>query len=298
VKPYNTDLYKPYAYKGQCLQPPLVPNIQSCPIDDKVMLTDGTTKAIPYPKPGFNCNPYGIAAQKNHVLTQCGSGDKPECKGKDIFKTELYKPYTYSGQCMNPPLTPNIESCPIDDKFMLTDGTTKAIPYPKAGYNCNPYGSAAQFSSKKVVDTPDSLVQSRSWGPHELFVSDDTEALSLAQVQGPLYVPFKYPGLPGFDINKIQHCPDFNERFTLSDGKTKGVPYPQAGFNCNPDYGLAQKSGPLYVPYSYPGLKGFDVKKLQHCPDFNDRFTLTDGKTKGIPYPTKGFNCNADYGLA
>jgi len=54
----------------------------------------------------------------------------------------------------------------------------------------------------------------------------------------------------------------------------------------------------LYVPYAYPGAKGFDKNKLEHCPDFNERMTLLDGKTRGVPYPTKGFNCNADYGLA
>jgi hypothetical protein len=63
VKPFSTDLYKPYAYRGNCLQPPLrADNLEACPIDDKVHLTDGKTKGIPYPKPGFNCNPYGIAA--------------------------------------------------------------------------------------------------------------------------------------------------------------------------------------------------------------------------------------------
>jgi hypothetical protein len=41
---------------------------------------------------------------------------------------------------MLPPLTPNIEACPIDDKRMLTDGRTVGVPYPKAGFNCNPYG--------------------------------------------------------------------------------------------------------------------------------------------------------------
>ena len=41
---------------------------------------------------------------------------------------------------MNPPLTPNIESCPVDERRMLSDGKTLAIPYPKAGYNCNPFG--------------------------------------------------------------------------------------------------------------------------------------------------------------
>jgi hypothetical protein len=46
------------------------------------------------------------------------------------------------------------------------------------------------------------------------------------------------------------------------------------------------------------GLKGFNINTLEHCPDFNERMTLLNGKTKAVSYPQKGFNCNADYGLA
>lgn len=49
---------------------------------------------------------------------------------------------------MTPPLTPNIEACPIDDKKHLTDGRTEAIPYPKNGYNCNPFGIHSQWTPK------------------------------------------------------------------------------------------------------------------------------------------------------
>jgi hypothetical protein len=76
-------------------------------------LTDGRTKAIPYPNAGYNCNPFGIHAQSEHVLSQMK--EAPKCT-KEPFKTDLYKPYTYSGHCMNPPLLPNIEACPIDER--------------------------------------------------------------------------------------------------------------------------------------------------------------------------------------
>ena len=55
---------------------------------------------------------------------------------------------------------------------------------------------------------------------------------------------------------------------------------------------------PLYKPYGYAGLKGVDMTTLEHCPDFNERMTLIDGKTKGVAYPAAGFNCNADYALS
>jgi len=86
----------------------------------------------------------------------------------------------------------------------------------------------------------------------------------------------------------IEHCPDFSERMTLVDGLTKAVAYPAKGYNCNPDnYYLAQ-AAPAPKPYSVP-------KKLEHCPDFVDRFTLVDGRTDAVAYPKAGFNCNPDY---
>merc|ERR1711939_975155 len=137
---------------------------------------------------------------------------------------------------------------------------TRGIPYPLKGFNCNAnYG--------------------------------------LNQVTAPLYVPYSGYSI-GDKLKKLEHCPDFNERMTLLDGKTRGIPYPEKGYNCNGNYGLAELagSGPLYVPYKGYNLAK-DLKGLQHCPDFNERMTLLDGRTRGIPYPEPGFNCNGNYGL-
>jgi hypothetical protein len=54
---------------------------------------------------------------------------------------------------------------------------------------------------------------------------------------------------------------------------------------------------PRYVMPKYAGLKGFNINTLEHCPDFNERMTLLNGKTKAVAYPAAGFNCNADYGM-
>ena len=92
------------------------------------------------------------------------------------------------------------------------------------------------------------------------------------------------------------------------NGVTKAVAYPAKGFNCNANYGLAQggpntaapgaaKGGePRYVMPVYKGLPGFNKDTLEHCPDMNERFTLLNGVTRAVAYPTKGFNCNANYG--
>ena len=36
------------------------------------------------------------------------------------------------------------------------------------------------------------------------------------------------------EFEKLEDCPDFDERMTLIDGKTNAVPYPRKGYNCNP----------------------------------------------------------------
>jgi hypothetical protein len=85
--------------------------------------------------------------------------------------------------------------------------------------------------------------------------------------------------LPPFDPMAMEHCPDFDERMTLLDGKTVGIPYPAEHFNCNADWALAQKK----VKTETPDPNGF--AGLEHCPDFDERFTLANGTTKAIPYP-------------
>lgn len=105
-----------------------MPNLASCPNDEKKTLEDGKTQAIPYPKKDFNCNPYGITSLKGlSQMDKAGVPDGPEdsesaddvdsveknvdkakiekaCKGVKPFDTELYKPYGYKGECMKPPL--------------------------------------------------------------------------------------------------------------------------------------------------------------------------------------------------
>lgn len=103
------------------------------------MLQDGVTKAVPYPQKGFNCNPYGISAFKG-LMQISAQGDSPTaevggmkgtppvdqkkvdgaCKGVKPFATDLYKPYTYRGECLQPPLVPGqLEACPIDERKVL-----------------------------------------------------------------------------------------------------------------------------------------------------------------------------------
>ena len=40
----------------------------------------------------------------------------------------------------------------------------------------------------------------------------------------------------GPSVDSLEFCPDFDERFTLTDGKTKAVPYPEVGYNCKKEH--------------------------------------------------------------
>ena len=86
--PFGTDLYVPYEYRPECLKPPLLPNIEACPIDDKKMLSDGKTLAIPYPKGAFNCNPFGIFGQVSAPNSRVAfaQGSKNESKNEAAKK--------------------------------------------------------------------------------------------------------------------------------------------------------------------------------------------------------------------
>ena len=112
----------------------------------------------------------------------------------------------------------------------------------------------------------------------------------------------------GPHVNSLEHCPDFDERFTLKDGKTKAVPYPDVGFNCNKQYQLAaqDKNATANVTANATNLAdqkaktkdiASDIAVLEHCPDFDERFTLKNGRDLAVPYPQKGYNCNPEYAL-
>jgi len=75
---------------------------------------------------------------------------------------------------------------------------------------------------------------------------------------------------------------------TLTNGRDRAVAWPGTGYNCTNEYALTQGKTP-----DPNGFKG-----LEHCPDFDERFTLANGTTKAVPFPQTGYNCSADYAIA
>ena len=110
-----------------------------------------------------------------------------------------------------------------------------------------------------------------------------------------------------WDKDTLPDCPEDPARTIMDDGKTHVVKYPLVGASCKMQ--KASISSDSFVQFidnaddiqieDDPRAKAFagQVQTLQHCPDFNERFTLVDGKTKAVPYPAVGFNCNPDYQL-
>ena len=161
----------------------------------------------------------------------------------------------------------SLPECPADGaRTIMDDGKTHVSKYPNVGATCRMQKAAPADSLVQFIDS------------NAVQVEEDPRAGAMAG-----------------SVQTLEHCPDFNERFTLKDGKTKGVPYPEIGFNCNPDYQLHEK---MNVQLSDAPNWGPGVDSLPHCPDFDERFTLTDGKTKAVPYPEVGFNCSKEWQLA
>jgi hypothetical protein len=70
------------------------------------------------------------------------------------------------------------------------------------------------------------------------------EPAAPAKATTPAGPPAK-PVIP--DLSGLEHCPDFNERFTLVNGRTRAIAYPNNGYNCSAEYSLIQKPWPANV---------------------------------------------------
>merc|ERR1740117_887687 len=73
--------------------------------------------------------------------------------------------------------------------------------------------------------------------------ADDAKAAPAApaaavKAADPAPAAVKKEGFPG--LGGLEHCPDFNERFTLTNGRTRAIAYPKSGYNCTEEYGLVQ----------------------------------------------------------
>merc|ERR1712159_549379 len=95
--------------------------------------------------------------------------------------------------------------------------------------------------------------------------------------------------------DSLPDCPEDPARTVMDDGETHVTKYPFVGATCQlqiGDVNMVMLGGePGTKPAPGPPTKAPPVPKipdlsgLEHCPDFNERFTLVNGRTRAIAYP-------------
>ena len=95
-----------------------------------------------------------------------------------------------------------------------------------------------------------------------------------------------------WDKASLPACPDA-PRTIMDDGETHVTKYPFVGATCQLQIGEVSlvMLGEAGAPAAKPNI-GADIKNLEHCPDFVERWTLVNGATRAVPYPQAGYNCN------
>ena len=107
-----------------------------------------------------------------------------------------------------------------------------------------------------------------------------------------------------WDKDSLPDCPEDKDRTVMDDGETHVTKYPFVGATCKlqiGDVNMVMLNGAPAAAPPAPAApappKIPDLSKLEHCPDFNERFTLVNGRTRAIAYPNAGYNCNPEYTL-
>ena len=108
-----------------------------------------------------------------------------------------------------------------------------------------------------------------------------------------------------WDKDSLPECPKDPSRTLMDDRKTHVTKYPYVGATCKMQ--VASEGVTLVMTEAQDEderkpLPGAPLKKVQrppprnleHCPDFDERFTLVNGRTRAIPWPRKGFNCQQE----
>ena len=106
-----------------------------------------------------------------------------------------------------------------------------AASAPKAAAAPAPKAAAPKVEAKKADFVPAELglpkaAEKKSDIPAELALPPKEE------------VVVRPPGWRKLDVDTVEHCPDFVERFTLANGRDYAIPYPRSGWNCHNGWGL------------------------------------------------------------
>merc|ERR1719453_1844807 len=84
-----------------------------------------------------------------------------------------------------------------------------------------------------------------------------------------------------WDRDSLPDCPADDTRTIMDDGKTHVTKYPLVGASCKAQ--VARKEVEESELVATPDPEGW--RGLEHCPDFDERFTLANGRDRAVPWP-------------
>ena len=73
----------------------------------------------------------------------------------------------------------------------------------------------------------------------------------------------------------------------MDDGSTHVTKFPYVGASCKVE--VAEQNMVLTM------TEPFNPATVEHCPDFDERMTLKDGRTRAVAYPNAGWNCSREW---
>ena len=157
----------------------------------------------------------------------------------------------------------SLPDCPDDTKrTLMDDHKTHVVPWPYVGATC--FRAADNTPPPAAAPTPTAG-------------ADPAEDVAL-QLRDPV----------SWDPDTLPDCPADPKRTKMDDMKTHVTKYPYVGATCKLQIGETA----LIMTGAAPS---FDPTSVEHCPDFDERMTLKNGKTRAIPYPQAGWNCNPEF---
>ena len=174
-----------------------------------------------------------------------------------------------------------LPDCPADKtRTVMDDGKTHVTKYPYVGASC------------KIQVEEEGITLIQTHGPSDEYsFAAQTEAAPATAAQTTVAAPASASGATK---------PEDQRRSTASeDARYRQPDYaPEVPEPAPP----AKPPAPVYPNYNSPtwrpdGYRSPNFQDVEHCPNFNERFTLTNGRTYAVPYPRSGWNCRNGYGL-
>ena len=142
-----------------------------------------------------------------------------------------------------------LPACPSAERTMMDDGKTHVVKYPYVGATCKAASLAEVESADEDAKAPKKgaakpaakgAAKPAAKGAAKPAAKGAAKPAAKGAAK-PAAKGAAKPGAKGKPAVKkdpapwrhLEHCPDFNERRTLKNGKTEAVPYPKKGYNCS-----------------------------------------------------------------